>query len=214
MKGPKVGYKQTEEHKRKRLEAVRLFHRNNPGRVSGEKNANYGNRMSLESKIKRNNKIKELRKIKPVWNKNKKCPQISIGVKKAWQNPNSGLHSIQRNEKLSNAAIKSLKSYKRYTSFPEQQVMEILKFSTIFFIPQYQIEKYAYDFYLPHFNTIIEVDGDYWHSRPEVKEKDKIKTNVCHKYNFNLLRIKECDLKNDYYNCYRTIISFIGGKPF
>jgi very-short-patch-repair endonuclease len=53
-----------------------------------------------------------------------------------------------------------------------------------------------FDFYLPKYNLLIEFDGRQHFNintifyTPKIKENDKIKTDFCEKYNFNLLRIK------------------------
>uniref|UniRef100_A0A7C3SNC3 DUF559 domain-containing protein n=1 Tax=Dictyoglomus turgidum TaxID=513050 RepID=A0A7C3SNC3_9BACT len=49
-----------------------------------------------------------------------------------------------------------------------------LKRRKLFYLPQQPIGGFVLvDFYLPDQKIIIECDGDYWHNRPEIKEKDR-----------------------------------------
>lgn len=53
------------------------------------------------------------------------------------------------------------------------------------------------DIYIPSLNIGIEYDGDYWHSLPNMVERDKLKDEVCKDKNISLIRIKESDWKKD-----------------
>lgn len=48
---------------------------------------------------------------------------------------------------------------------------------------------------MPKYNAVIEVDGDYWHSLPDVKEKDTRKDKYLKSKGINVMHIKECELK-------------------
>lgn len=48
--------------------------------------------------------------------------------------------------------------------------------------------QYMADFYLPDQNIIIEADGEYWHNKPEMQEKDKIRTQQMLEKGYNVLR--------------------------
>lgn len=60
---------------------------------------------------------------------------------------------------------------------------------------EFKIGNFWADFYLPRRNAVIEVDGDYWHSLPEIKEKDSRKDKYLKSKGINVLHIKECELK-------------------
>lgn len=49
---------------------------------------------------------------------------------------------------------------------PELLIAEMLRISDIKFVKQFSLPQIYCDFYLPEFNLIIEVDGDYWHANP------------------------------------------------
>lgn len=80
------------------------------------------------------------------------------------------------------------------------------------YIYQYKVEAIGrvYDFFLPKHRLIIEIDGDYWHSNPNKYKKnqlnytqkknknvDEIKNNWANLNCIKMLRIWECDIKND-----------------
>ena len=79
------------------------------------------------------------------------------------------------------------------------------------YIHSYYIESIGkiYDFYLPDYNIIIEVDGDFWHCNPikhiipECKtqeinlENDKFKTQWAINNGYTLLRFWENDINNN-----------------
>ena len=53
------------------------------------------------------------------------------------------------------------------------------------------------DIYLPDLKVGIEYDDDYWHSLPEMIERDKKKDNICKEKNIKLIRIKESEWANN-----------------
>jgi len=78
-----------------------------------------------------------------------------------------------------------------------------------------------YDFYLPYFNLIIEVDGDYWHGNPKIftnlnytqilnMKNDLFKDNLVELNNLNIIRIWETDVLNESYK--EKIIEVTYGK--
>ena len=57
----------------------------------------------------------------------------------------------------------------------ELKVASQLEKYKIRYIPQKQLKKgrFIVDFYLPEYQLVVECNGDYWHSRPERKERDR-----------------------------------------
>lgn len=95
-----------------------------------------------------------------------------------------------------------------YTS-AEKKMINVLNELNIVFKTQLRIENSFYDFYLPEYNIIIEVDGDYWHANPELYDydhldqrqakhviKDHKKEELAKKYNYQLYRFWESDFNN------------------
>jgi very-short-patch-repair endonuclease len=73
------------------------------------------------------------------------------------------------------------------------------------------IDNKIFDFYIPSKNVIVEIDGDYFHGNPLIyEEKDLNKMQIRNQRNdsykeilakgrgFDLVRVWEYDLKNDY----------------
>jgi very-short-patch-repair endonuclease len=96
---------------------------------------------------------------------------------------------------------------------PEILFMNILDNLCLSFTTQKRVGKYICDFYLPDYNLIVEIDGNYWHANPEIYkstdiigpkrfsaqkiwEKDNNKSAYILNKNFNLLRYWENDIKN------------------
>jgi len=70
-------------------------------------------------------------------------------------------------------------------------------------------DKFQCDFYIPALNLIVECDGTYWHSREDMKKRDKAKDAYAKKCGFNILRLKEEEINN---NLYEGILSKVRSK--
>ena len=101
---------------------------------------------------------------------------------------------------------------KHYTSKLEDKFCEILKNNNIKFEKAFYAKsiKAFYDFYLPDFNIIIEVDGDFFHSNPKFYPdgpiyktqiqnnlRDQEKNQWAKNNNYKLLRFWEHDINNN-----------------
>lgn len=54
-----------------------------------------------------------------------------------------------------------------------------------------------YDLLVPELGMVIDVDGDYWHRSPAVKERDKRKDARARRCGVTVVRIAESGLKGD-----------------
>jgi very-short-patch-repair endonuclease len=90
---------------------------------------------------------------------------------------------------------------------PEMYVEKYLKDNNISYKYNYELCGKLYDFYIPTFNLLIEVDGTYWHGKNkslnelnsiQLKnyQNDKIKNGLAEKHGYNLLRVWEDELEN------------------
>lgn len=95
---------------------------------------------------------------------------------------------------------------------PELKFAELLKENNIDYCTQYWINwkrgwKKFYDFYLPNIDTLIEVDGVYWHGKnldddklneqqTKTRENDKVKNQLALDQNYRLIRIWEDEIDN------------------
>lgn len=94
---------------------------------------------------------------------------------------------------------------------PERVFSEMMKELEVEFEMQKIVGKKIYDFYIPHVNMIVEVDGDYWHANPIIYEgkelnkiqlrnvkNDKFKDVLATGHGFKIERVWEYDLNNNY----------------
>ena len=115
-------------------------------------------------------------------------------------------------------------SFKR--TKPELELKKILekysiKYKSQFYLMYKKGFKKIYDFCLPEYNILIEVDGYYWHSKnirdediknerlKKVRENDKIKDKLALENNYNLIRIWEDELDQfgEYCKIFQPILS-------
>ena len=76
-----------------------------------------------------------------------------------------------------------------------------------FFLASEEGHAKPYDFYLPEYNTILEMDGDYWHGGPGceeyhddiemTRENDKLKNEVARKNDYRIIRIWGSEFKEN-----------------
>ncbi len=72
---------------------------------------------------------------------------------------------------------------------------------------QVPIGKYVVDGYDPLSNTVVEFDGQYWHSRPDVITKDHRKDGFLRSRGFGLIRVNEQDFKTDRLSTIGSVIT-------
>ncbi len=84
--------------------------------------------------------------------------------------------------------------HSRLETDPERKMREFLQSIGINFNQEYKIGRFYIDFYLPDRKLAIEIDGDYWHAKPSVKEKDARKDNFLQNKGIDIFRIKESEI--------------------
>ena len=80
-------------------------------------------------------------------------------------------------------------------SVPEMKVEEILEDLDLAYMYEKQIMNWKVDYYLGN-KTIIEVQGEYWHSLNKVKEKDKRKFTELKNNGYTIIEIWENEVDN------------------
>lgn len=84
-------------------------------------------------------------------------------------------------------------------SKPELAVGYILKELNVQFDYQYRISDilhtYNCDYFLPKTNTVIEVDGEYFHSLPHMKKLDSFRNSEMKAAGYNIIRIKSLEFE-------------------
>jgi very-short-patch-repair endonuclease len=133
-------------------------------------------------------------------------------------------HSQSTKDKMSDSAIKNiLKSGKVKRSKLEYKFETLLELLQIHFQHSFYISsiKKIYDFYLPDYNILIEIDGDFWHcnpikhSEPVCKTQeiniinDKFKTEWAQTNGYKLLRFWENDINNNILEVKKTLLENI-----
>jgi very-short-patch-repair endonuclease len=132
----------------------------------------------------------------------KKVARILKGIKKKAKSP---LYAAKKAKFIENQAHKMSKKM----TWPEREFKKLMKELGIETLPQKIVGGKIYDFYIPSINTLIEIDGDYWHGNPEVFEEqngmqrraaknDEYKNVLAKGLGYKIERIWESELKNNY----------------
>jgi very-short-patch-repair endonuclease len=79
----------------------------------------------------------------------------------------------------------------------ETAVEQVLRDMKEPYTVQKQMGPYILDFYLSQYRLVIECDGTYWHSLPNVIEKDQKKDHWLAAHNFKILRLSEKSIRAD-----------------
>jgi G:T-mismatch repair DNA endonuclease (very short patch repair protein) len=207
--------------------------------VSGHHSRLKGHWGDLKSE-KRVNAIKKTRKekfasgeydyIKEAIKQTRKDPKLGDKISKGAKNipkpkPKGfgigRIHSQETKDKMSNTAINNLfKSGKARRSNLEigfEHILEELNliFTHSFYVPSI---KKVYDFYLPEYKILIEIDGDFWHCNPLKYDKpvcksqeinisnDDFKNKWARDNGYKLLRFWENDINNNVQQVKKTLL--------
>lgn len=131
-------------------------------------------------------------------NPKKKIAQLLRAAKKAKRTP------AEKKKYLENQARKMDKN----PTAPEAAFIEMLNSMNIVFETQKIVHGKIFDFFIPHKNTLVEVDGNYWHGyglkleeMNDIQQKsyatDKKKDTIAKGFGFNLIRIWEHELEDE-----------------
>jgi very-short-patch-repair endonuclease len=92
----------------------------------------------------------------------------------------------------------------------EKKVRLELESRGLKFLTQFSLNgKFTADFFLPDFGIVVECDGDYWHSLPEVVERDKRKDTYVSELGYELFRFNETEINEDVRKCVNTLFTKI-----
>ena len=99
--------------------------------------------------------------------------------------------SLETRTKMSVSALRRMTDHTHFhkRTKPEMVMASILRQQGIEFEEQFPIERYVVDFYIPGHRTVIEVDGEYWHSFPGQQEKDARRNERLRSLGYAVLRI-------------------------
>jgi very-short-patch-repair endonuclease len=117
--------------------------------------------------------------------------------------------SVELRKKLSEVTIRQHQNNKgKYKDTkPELKCEQILKDNNLKYKKQFRLSNRLYDFYLPDYNLLIEVDGIFYHGK-NIKDEDlkydmqkksrridKLKNKLAEDNGFNLLRVWEDEIE-------------------
>lgn len=139
--------------------------------------------------------------------------------RREWALHKYGLPSDESKQKMLEGNAKKLRSN---MTAPEKKVETLLQEMELEHDAQKVLGSFIYDFCLPQYRILIEVDGDYYHGHPDKYEKDdlnhlqkKIKRNDLKKdmmasgSNYKLLRFWECDINDNIKQVKKIIMEHI-----
>ena len=115
-------------------------------------------------------------------------------IRMGWNDWYNNLSKKEKEEHITPARIAASQTSPTSIEIAVQEILDILN---IEYEAQKPIGKYIADFYIPAQNLIIECDGDYWHSLPDVKKRDKQKDKYLRKQGYTVKRLPEKVIKND-----------------
>lgn len=101
---------------------------------------------------------------------------------------------------------------KNFHTLPEKEVASLLDILDIVYINPKQIGKWSLDFYLGC-KYCIDVHGDYFHSKPKIKDRDKRKQEYLKKNNFFYLIITEAEIMREREKVLELLKQFTQGFP-
>lgn len=124
-----------------------------------------------------------------------------------WNKGKVGVYSDEYIEKIRIAVVRQYKEgrTKKINTKPEREFKQKLKEFGIEYEQSYYLNKKIFDFYLKNYNTLVEIDGIYWHGK-NVKDKDlnetqlknkindKAKNKLAKENNMNILRFWEGEI--------------------
>ncbi len=149
----------TEEHKKKISDSIK-----------GENHPLYGKHHTAETRFKMSEKQKlKIGDKNPFYGKKhtKETKNLISKTKKAYylEHPEAAIESSIRMKNNRH------KMFCGRNTKPELKLKQILEENNIKYIQQFVIKSSKnkfYDFYLPEYNILIEVDGCYWHCKPSI----------------------------------------------
>jgi len=131
-------------------------------------------------------------------------------IKNQTKAANKKIRELMKDEEYKALHVKrTLDAQNNRESEPERMVKIELDCRGIEYHPHYQITYNVVDLAFPQQKIAIEIDGDYWHSTPRQKDKDRIRDERLKKIGWKILRIKEFEVRKDVKICVDKIEQFL-----
>lgn len=214
---PKIGYKQTKEHKRTDGRSVERYYCVDCGKkiyYTAKRCCSCAGKITAEKRGKGNPFYIDGRYLikcycidcgKEVSYLARRCHSCANKIKaeKRWQDPEfrrktvKARKTVEYREKMKERWRDGIfDGVFQSPTKPEKEIMKVLEELKINYIFQFRPEGYSkpYDFYISNMNLLIEFDGVYWHSLKEVKLRDIEKTKYAKDNGYDILRFDENNL--------------------
>lgn len=94
----------------------------------------------------------------------------------------------------------------------ERKMREELDRRGVKYLTQQPMSKFVVDFLLPDHRIVIECDGDYWHSRPDIAKRDKIKNQVVRQGGYSLYRFLGSEINKNVSECVDVVMAEVNAK--
>jgi very-short-patch-repair endonuclease len=123
--------------------------------------------------------------------------RLSTIAKNAWADPDirrKMMENPNRSDWCRKGALMAARKIKlnRFFTKPEKQMCKILSDLGYKYIHHYEMwdieHMYMADFYLINSNTILEVDGKFWHNYPDYRPIDLLRNKELKEKGFNIIR--------------------------
>jgi very-short-patch-repair endonuclease len=120
---------------------------------------------------------------------------------------------LARKERQSDRQLLRIATSKKKYSHTdiERKFIAWCNLNAIEYTNQYRIKgiRHVYDFYIPHLNYIIEVDGDYWHSSPAQLTRDSMFTAAAANLGYTVVRFLRSDINKSKSTCFDSLITSV-----
>lgn len=93
----------------------------------------------------------------------------------------------------------------------ERMMAEVFDGLGLAYVQQREIGWCAVDFAFENARLVVEVDGDYWHGRPEQRKKDRARDAYLRKCGWRVMRLRECDIRADAIACGKNVLAMLHG---
>jgi len=109
-------------------------------------------------------------------------------------------------------------------TWPEREFEKLMQELDIEYVDQKIVGSKIFDFYIPSINTIVEVDGNYFHGDEEMfpilnnmqkrnVKNDKFKNTLAIGMGYKIERVWESDLKENYIGVKKRIKKLLKNEP-
>ena len=129
-------------------------------------------------------------------NYDKKGKHFTLKTKRKMSESHKGQHTSPKTE-FKKGHKKSIKAFSYQSSWEKNYERNVLLPLNESYKKQFRLKNFnhPFDFAIPKWKLLIEIDSDYWHSFPKAIKRDKEVSAFVEKSEWNMIRITEENLK-------------------